>query len=214
AIIKGVRSLLSNSGQSCNAPSRMLVERSIYAQAVDQATAEFARTEVGLASESGRHLGPVVSEQQYNKIQGLIQVGIDEGAHLAVGGTGKPEGFEQGYYVKPTLFTDVNNAMTIAREEVFGPVLVMMPFDTEEEAIAITNDTDYGLTNYVQTTDGAKANRVARQLRSGMVEINSTERAGGTPFGGYKQSGNGREGGLLGLMEFLEVKCVSGWHID
>ncbi|MAF18525.1 MAG: aldehyde dehydrogenase family protein [Oceanospirillaceae bacterium] len=214
AIIKGVRSLLSNSGQSCNAPSRMLVERSIYAQAVAQATAEFARTEVGLASESGRHLGPVVSEQQYNKIQGLIQVAIDEGAHLAVGGTGKPEGFEQGYYVKPTLFTDVNNAMTIAREEVFGPVLVMMPFDTEAEAIAITNDTDYGLTNYVQTTDGAKANRVARQLRSGMVEINSTERAGGTPFGGYKQSGNGREGGLLGLMEFLEVKCISGWHID
>ena len=156
----------------------------------------------------------MVSEQQYNKIQGLIQVAIDEGAHLAVGGTGKPEGFEQGYYVKPTLFTDVNNAMTIAREEVFGPVLVMMPFDTEAEAIAITNDTDYGLTNYVQTTDGAKANRVARQLRSGMVEINSTERAGGTPFGGYKQSGNGREGGLLGLMEFLEVKCVSGWHID
>ncbi len=211
AVVQGVRHLLGNTGQSCNAPSRMLVERSIYGQAVEQATAEFAKTQVGLASDSGRHLGPVVSELQYEKIQALIQAAIDEGARLVVGGTGKPQGFDTGYYVKPTLFVDVNNDMTIAREEVFGPVMVMIPFDTEDEAIAIANDTVYGLTNYVQTTDGAKANRVARRLRSGMVEMNGMSRASGSPFGGYKQSGNGREGGLLGLEDFLEVKSVSGW---
>ena len=214
AIVQGVRNMLGNTGQSCNAPSRMLVERSIYAQAVEQATAEFAKTQVGLSAESGRHLGPVVSELQYQKIQGLIQAGIDEGAKLAAGGTGKPDGFATGYYVKPTLFVDVNNDMTIAREEIFGPVMVMIPFDTEEEAIAIANDTVYGLTNYVQTTDGAKANRVARRLRSGMVEMNGMGRACGSPFGGYKQSGSGREGGVHGLEDFLEVKSISGWSPD
>ncbi len=192
----------------------MLVERSIYDQAVEAAIQVAAKTKVGRAAEAGNHIGPVVSELQYNKIQGLIKVGIDEGARVIAGGLGKPEGLETGYFVKPTIFADVNNDMQIAREEVFGPVLCMIPFDTEEEALAIANDTVYGLTNYVQTQDGNKANRVARRLRSGMVEMNGTSRAAGAPFGGYKQSGNGREGGVWGLEDFLEVKSISGWTND
>ncbi|OUR79160.1 aldehyde dehydrogenase family protein, partial [Alphaproteobacteria bacterium 46_93_T64] len=148
---------------------------------------------------------------QFSKIQALIQKGIDEGATLIAGGTGRPDGLEKGYFVKPTVFADVNNEMAIAREEIFGPVLSIIPFDTEEEAVKIANDTVYGLTNYVQTTDAAKANRMARRLRSGMVEMNGTSRGAGAPFGGYKQSGNGREGGSWGLEDFLEVKAVSGW---
>jgi aldehyde dehydrogenase (NAD+) len=211
AVVRGVRHCFGNSGQSCNAPTRMLVERSIYDQAVATAVEVANKTHVGRAADSGRHIGPVVSELQYNKIQGLIQAAIDQGTNLVAGGTGKPAGFEDGYFVKPTVFADVSNDMLIAREEVFGPVLSLIPFDTEEEAIAIANDTVYGLTNYVQTTDGAKANRVARALRSGMVEMNGTSRANGSPFGGYKQSGNGREGGVLGMEDFLEVKAISGW---
>ncbi|HCH32500.1 MAG TPA: aldehyde dehydrogenase family protein [Oceanospirillaceae bacterium] len=214
AIVRGVRHCFNNTGQSCNAPTRMLVERSIYDQAVETAIQVAAKTQVGRAAEAGNHIGPVVSELQYNKIQGLIKVGIDEGARVIAGGLGKPEGLETGYFVKPTIFADVNNDMQIAREEVFGPVLCMIPFDTEEEALAIANDTVYGLTNYVQTQDGNKANRVARRLRSGMVEMNGTSRAAGAPFGGYKQSGNGREGGVWGLEDFLEVKSISGWTND
>ena len=152
-----------------------------------------------------------MSETQFQKVQNLIETGVEEGARLVVGGPGKPEGFETGYFVKPTVFADVSNDMTIAREEVFGPVLVMIPFDTEEEAIAIANDTPYGLSAYVQTSDQAKARRVARQLRSGMVQINGTAHPAGSPFGGYKQSGNGREGGRWGLDDFLEVKAISGY---
>jgi aldehyde dehydrogenase (NAD+) len=214
AIARGIFHCFSNTGQSCNAPTRMLVERSYYAQAVELAIAAAAKVQVGKAADHGRHIGPVVSELQYNKIQGLIKIGIDEGARLITGGLGKPEGLETGYFVKPTIFVDVNNDMQIAREEVFGPVLCMIPFDTEEEAIAIANDTVYGLTNYVQTQDSAKANRIARRLRSGMVEMNGTFRASGSPFGGYKQSGNGREGGVWGLEDFLEVKSISGWSND
>jgi len=214
AVSRGVFHCFNNTGQSCNAPTRMLVERSYYDKAVTLATAAAAKVQVGKASEHGRHIGPVVSELQYNKIQGLIKVGIDEGARVVVGGLGKPEGLETGYFVKPTIFADVNNDMNIAREEVFGPVLCMIPFDTEEEAINIANDTVYGLTNYVQTQDSAKANRIARRLRSGMVEMNGTFRALGSPFGGYKQSGNGREGGVWGLEDFLEVKSISGWSND
>lgn len=213
AVVRGVRHCFQNTGQSCNAPTRMLVERSIYDQAVQTATETAKKTSVGQASDEGRHIGPVVSQMQYDKIQSLIQVGIDEGATLVAGGTGKPEGFEQGYFVKPTVFADVNNEMNIAREEVFGPVLCMIPFDTEEEAIAIANDTPYGLTNYLQTTDKEKMQRVARQLRSGMVEINGQYRSPGSPFGGYKQSGNGREGGVWGLEDFLEVKAIGGWEV-
>lgn len=203
-----------NSGQSCNAPTRMLVESSVYDKALDIAVATAQNTRVGPASEEGKHIGPVVSELQYNKIQNLIQKGIDEGARLVAGGLGRPDGLNRGYYVKPTVFADVTNDMTIAREEIFGPVLSVMKFDSEEEAIRIANDTPYGLTNYIQTPDDEKRRRVARRLRSGMVETNGQGFAQGSPFGGYKQSGNGREGGMYGLEEFLEVKAVSGWAAE
>ncbi|AXI53209.1 3-succinoylsemialdehyde-pyridine dehydrogenase (plasmid) [Pseudoseohaeicola sp. NH-UV-7] len=199
-----------NSGQSCNAPTRMLVERSRYDEAVEMAADVANTTRVGPASEEGKHIGPVVSEAQFNKIQGLIEVGMSE-ARLVAGGLGRPDGLNRGYYVKPTVFADVTNDMTIAQEEVFGPVLSIIPFDTEEEAIAIANDTPYGLTNYIQSQDAEKRRRVARRLRSGMVETNGQGFAQGSPFGGYKQSGNGREGGVFGMEEFLEIKAVSGW---
>ena len=202
-----------NSGQSCNAPTRMLVHKSRYDEAVEMAADVAKNTHVGPASEEGQHIGPVVSEAQYNKIQGLIEVGMSE-ARLVAGGLGRPDGLNRGYYVKPTVFADVNNQMTIAREEVFGPVLSIIPFETEEEAIAIANDTPYGLTNYIQTEDTEKRRRVARRVRSGMVETNGSGFAQGSPFGGYKQSGNGREGGVYGLEEFLEVKAVSGWAAE
>lgn len=211
AVKRGVLHMMNNTGQSCNAPSRMLVQRGIYEQAVEEAKAAAEKVTVGPASEEGRHMGPVVNEVQWNKIQDLIQKGIDEGARLVTGGTGRPDGLNKGFYVKPTVFADVNNDMTIAREEIFGPVLTMIPFDTEEEAVAIANDTVYGLTNYVQSQDGARRNRLAQQLRSGMVEMNGQSRGAGSPFGGMKQSGNGREGGSWGIEDFLEVKAVSGW---
>ncbi len=211
AVKRGVQHCFGNSGQSCNAPTRMLVERSYYDQAVEIATKTAESTEVDIASKEGRHIGPVVSKLQYDKIQGLIGKGIEEGARLVAGGLGRPQDLNRGYFVRPTVFADVNNDMTIAREEIFGPVLSIIPFDGEKEAIKIANDTAYGLTNYVQTQDGSKANRVARALRSGMVEMNGTSRGAGSPFGGYKQSGNGREGGVWGLEDFLEVKAVSGW---
>ena len=202
-----------NSGQSCNAPTRMLVHKSRYDEAVEMAADVAKNTHVGPASDEGQHIGPVVSEAQYNKIQGLIEVGMSE-ARLVAGGLGRPDGLNRGYFVKPTVFADVNNQMTIAREEVFGPVLSIIPFETEEEAIAIANDTPYGLTNYIQTDDTEKRRRVARRVRSGMVETNGSGFAQGSPFGGYKQSGNGREGGVYGLEEFLEVKAVSGWAAE
>ena len=211
AVKRGALHCFNNTGQSCNAPTRMLVQREIYTQAVEQAIAAAQISTVGPASEPGRHIGPLVSELQFNKVQDLIQKGIDEGAKLVAGGTGRPDGFEQGYYVKPTVFADVNNDMTIAREEIFGPVLSIIPFDTEEQAIKIANDTIYGLTNYVQSTDDARRTRLARKLRSGMVEMNGQPRGAGSPFGGMKASGNGREGGVWGLEDFLEVKSVSGW---
>jgi aldehyde dehydrogenase (NAD+) len=202
-----------NSGQSCNAPTRMLVHKSRYDEAVAAASEVATNTVVGPASEEGKQIGPVVSEAQYNKIQGLIEVGMSE-ARMTAGGLGRPDGLNRGYYVKPTVFADVTNDMRIAQEEVFGPVLSIISFETEEEAIAIANDTPYGLTNYVQTSDDEVRRRVARRLRSGMVETNSVGFAQGSPFGGYKQSGNGREGGVYGLEEFLEVKAVSGWAAE
>lgn len=214
AVKRGVMHCMNNSGQSCNAPTRMLVERSIYDAAVETAGEVAAKVQVGSAHEEGRHIGPVVNEAQFNKIQGLIQKGIDEGARLVTGGTGRPEGANRGFFVRPTVFADVTPEMTIFREEIFGPVLSIIPFDTEEQAIKMANDTVYGLTNYIQTQDGAKANRVARQLRSGMVEMNGQPRGAGAPFGGMKQSGNGREGGVWGLEDFLEVKAVSGWAAE
>ncbi|MCV2887597.1 aldehyde dehydrogenase family protein [Ruegeria aquimaris] len=214
AVKRGVLHMMNNTGQSCNAPSRMLVQRPIYDQAVETAAEVAKSVTVGNALDEGRHIGPVVNELQWNKIQGLIQKGIDEGARLVAGGLGRPEGFNKGYFVRPTVFADANNQMTIAREEIFGPVLTMIPFDTEEEAIEIANDTPYGLTNYVQTQDGARANRMARVLRSGMVEMNGKSRSAGSPFGGMKQSGKGREGGVWGLEDFLEVKAVGGWATE
>ena len=211
AVRRGAMHCFNNTGQSCNAPTRMLVERSIYDQAVETAVATANALEVGLASASGRHMGPSVSATQYEKVQNLIQVGIDEGARLAAGGPGRPDGMNRGYFCRPTVFADVNNDMTIAREEIFGPVLSIIPFETEEEALQIANDTPYGLTNYVQSGDGDRRNRVALALRSGMVEMNGQPRGAGAPFGGVKASGNGREGGVWGLEDFCEVKAVSGW---
>jgi aldehyde dehydrogenase (NAD+) len=213
AIRSGVGSVMLNTGQSCNAPTRMLVERTVYDDAVVLAAEAAEATQVGDPAEEGRHIGPLSSAVQFDKVQALIQEGVDEGARLVAGGPGRPEGLETGYYARPTVFADVNNDMTIAREEIFGPVLVMIPFDTEEEAIEIANDTPYGLAAFVQTGDSERARRVTRQLQSGMVQVNGTHRAPGAPFGGYKQSGIGREGGPMGIEEFLEVKAVSGMPV-
>ena len=211
AVKRGVRRVFNNSGQSCNAPTRLLVEKSIYERAVKEAIEVAEKTTVDVANKEGQHIGPVVSKVQYDKIQNLINKGVEEGAKLVAGGPDRPSHLNKGYFVKPTVFADVNNEMTIAKEEIFGPVVSIIPFSTEEEAIKISNDTAYGLTNYIQTNDTDKAHRVARQLRSGMVEINGASFADGSPFGGYKQSGNGREGGKWGIEEFLEVKSISGW---
>ena len=214
AVKRGVLHLMNNSGQSCNAPSRMLVERSIYDRVVEEAAAVAAAVKVGPASEFGRHIGPVVNRRQWEQIQGFIQKGIDEGARLVAGGPGLPDGMNRGYFVRPTVFADVTPAMTIAREEIFGPVLSIIPFTDEEEAVRIANDTPYGLTNYVQSQDGARRNRLALRLRSGMVEMNGQSRGAGSPFGGVKASGRAREGGHWGIEEFLEVKAISGWATD
>lgn len=214
AVKRGVLHCMNNSGQSCNAPTRMLVQRDIYDSAVEIAAETANNVVVAPAHKTGGHMGPVVSEVQFNKIQEMIEVGIKEGARLVAGGLGRPEGLNRGYFIRPTVFADVNNEMRIAQEEIFGPVLVIMPFDTEEDAVRISNDTVYGLTDYVQTQDRQKAARMARQLRAGMVEINGTPRGAGAPFGGYRQSGSGREGGVWGLEDFLEVKSVSGWEVE
>jgi aldehyde dehydrogenase (NAD+) len=188
------------------------VERSIYNQAVEIAKETALSTKTDIASKEGKHLGPVVSKLQFDKIQALIQAGIDENATLVTGGTGKPVGLETGYFIKPTIFADVNNQMTIAQTEIFGPVLSIIPFDTEEEAIEIANDTPYGLTNYVQTQDQERAKRMSKRLLSGTVELNGKGAASGAPFGGFKHSGIGREGGEHGFTEFVEVKVVTGWN--
>ncbi|MBV7396168.1 aldehyde dehydrogenase family protein [Mameliella sediminis] len=214
AVKRGVLHMMQNTGQSCNAPSRMLVEASVYDRVVEEAAAMADKVTVGPASEEGRHIGPVVNGSQWEKIQGLIEKGIEEGARLVAGGPGRPEGFNKGFFVRPTVFADVTNDMTIAQEEIFGPVLSILKFETEEEAIQIANDTPYGLTNYVQSQDGARRNRLARVLRSGMVEMNGEGRGAGSPFGGMKMSGNGREGGSWGIHDFVEVKAVSGWAAE
>ena len=211
AVKRGVLHCFENAGQSCNAPTRMLVERSVYAQAVAIASRVARQVKQGDPMAKGPHFGPVVTKAHFDKIQRLIQAGIDEGARLVAGGTGRSDGFDRGYYVKPTIFADVDNAMTIAQEEVFGPVLVMIPFGDEAEAIAIANDTPYGLAAFVQTGDQARARRVARQMRAGGVSINGASQDYMAPFGGYKQSGNGREYGEYGLRDFLEIKVINGF---
>jgi len=210
AVVAGVRNMFSNSGQSCNAPSRMLVPVGRYEEAVAIAAATAEKTMVGDPLAEGTHIGPVISESQYNKIQGLIEQGIAEGARVAAGGPGKPEGLETGYYVKPTVFRDVSNDMTIAREEIFGPVLCMIPYATLDEAIRIANDSEYGLSGYVYGGTREEALAVARRLRTGMVHLNGAPNDVQAPFGGYKKSGNGREWGVLGMEDFLEVKAVMG----
>jgi len=205
-IAEGVAECFDNTGQSCNAPTRMLVERSCYDRALELARAAAEAQQVGDPAREGDHIGPLFDEIQFHRVQEMIKAGIDEGATLLAGGLGKPAGLEQGWYVRPTVFADVENHMRIAREEIFGPVLVMIPFDTEAEAIAIANDTEYGLAAYIQTGDRARAARVARQLRAGVISINGRGTAYGSPFGGYKKSGNGREGGIFGLEDYLELK--------
>jgi aldehyde dehydrogenase (NAD+) len=211
AVKRGVLHCFENTGQSCNAPTRMLVEASAYDQAVAIAARVAAEVTLGDPKAKGAHLGPVVSKMHYDKIQGLIQAGIDEGATIIAGGTGRADGFYRGYYVKPTIFAGVNNQMTIAREEVFGPVLVMIPFADEADAIAIANDTPYGLAAFVQSGDIERARRVARRMRAGGVSINGAGQSYASPFGGYKQSGNGREWGVWGLHDFLEIKVINGF---
>ena len=212
AIERGALRCFRNSGQSCNAPTRMLVEKSMYNEAIERLKKYATEFKVDDPNKEGDHIGPVISETQFKKIQVLIQKGIDEGAKLVAGGTGKPEGLNKGYYIKPTVFADVNNKMEIAKTEIFGPVLSVIPFENEDEAIEIANDTPYGLTNYIQTQDTEKVKRVARKLRSGMVDVNGAGIAVDAPFGGYKHSGIGREAGKEGLIEFLEVKSVGGWN--
>ena len=211
AVRDGIRNVMSNSGQSCDAPTRMLVEKSIYERAIKEAADEANLIKVDHASKKGDHIGPVISKTQYDKIVNLIQSGIDEGATLAAGGPELPNGMNKGYFIKPTIFTDVTNDMRIAKEEIFGPVLSIIPFETEEEAIKIVNDTEYGLGNYLQTEDKEKAKRVSRKLNAGIIYVNGIGPDAGTPFGGFKQSGNGREGGVWGLEEYLEVKTVTDW---
>ncbi|KPP89034.1 MAG: aldehyde dehydrogenase (NAD+) [Rhodobacteraceae bacterium HLUCCA08] len=214
AVKRGVLHCMQNTGQSCNAPTRMLVERSVYDATVEQAADIAAAIQVGNPALEGRHIGPVINKAQWDKIQGLIEAGIAEGARLVTGGPGLPEGVNRGYYVRPTVFADVTNDMTIAREEIFGPVLSIIPFEDEEDAVRIANDTPYGLTNYVQSQDGARRNRVAQRLNSGMVEMNGEGGALGAPFGGVGQSGRAREGGVWGIEEFLDAKVISGWAVD
>jgi aldehyde dehydrogenase (NAD+) len=211
AVTRGALHMFNNTGQSCNAPSRMFVPRDRLAEAEAIAAKAAAGVVMGDPASPDTSMGPVVSQGQYDKIQALIQKGIDEGAKLVAGGPGKPEGLETGYWVRPTVFSDVTNDMTIAREEIFGPVLAMIPYDTEEEAIAMANDTPYGLAGYVQSGDIEHARRVARHIRAGNVHLNGASGGFEIPFGGYKQSGNGREWGAHGFTDYLEIKAVEGF---
>ncbi len=214
SVAHGVQSCFMNSGQSCNAPTRMLVPAKRHDEVVQIAKAAAAKVKVGDPTAGDTTIGPVVSEVQFNKIQGLIEKAIAEGAELVAGGPGKPDGLNAGYYVKPTIFANVTNDMTIAREEVFGPVLSILKYDSEEEAIEIANDTVYGLSGYVQSGDVEHARRVASQLRTGNVHLNGAGPDLGAPFGGYKQSGNGREWGEYGFEDFLETKAVLGYAAE
>jgi aldehyde dehydrogenase (NAD+) len=212
AVTKGVVGMMGNSGQSCNAPTRMFVplDRHEEVKAIAKKAAE--RVVVGDVKDERTNLGPVVSEVQFNKIQRLIQAGIDEGAELVTGGPGRPENLNRGYFVRPTVFAGVRNDMTIAREEIFGPVLAILPYRDEAEAIRLANDTPYGLAAYVQSADVGHARRVAAEMRAGNVFMNYPAGDTAAPFGGYKQSGNGREYGKWALDDFTEIKAVIGYE--
>ena len=210
SITNGVTHVMSNTGQSCNAPTRMLVPRSRHDEALDIAKKSVENIKVGKPDDINTDLGPLVSITQYNKVQNLIEKGIEEGAQLVSGGKGKPDGFKKGYYVKPTIFGKVSNDMIIAKEEIFGPVLSIIPYDDIEHAVSIANDTVYGLAAYVTGEDQKKCLEVARELRAGQISLNYGSSGPSAPFGGYKQSGNGREKAEWGLDEFLEIKAIMG----
>ena len=212
AVPAGISHVFSNSGQSCNAPTRMLVPRTRHAEAVELARTAAGGFIVGDPRSENSNLGPVVSKLQFDKIQNLIQSGIDEGAELVTGGPGLPEGLSRGYYVRPTVFANVTPEMRIAKEEIFGPVVSIMPYETEADAIREANNTVYGLAAYIQSGDRARAQKVAAQMRAGTVYINTPPTDIGAPFGGYKQSGNGREWSVWGLDEFLEIKGIVGYE--
>lgn len=212
ALGNAIRRCFYNTGQSCNAPTRLLVEASVYERAVELIKPLAEATKVGDPRQPGRHLGPLSSRIQFERVQRYMQIGIDEGARLVAGGPGRPEGIDRGFFVKPTVFADVHNGMRIAREEIFGPVLSMIPFKDLEDAIAIANDTPYGLAAYLFTSDLNKARTVARRLRAGSVHINGAGQGYMEPFGGFKQSGNGRECGTYGLLDFLELKSINGFY--
>ncbi|HMX67057.1 MAG TPA: aldehyde dehydrogenase family protein, partial [Microthrixaceae bacterium] len=207
---RDVTRMCTNSGQSCNAPSRMLVPRDLLARAAEVAADAAGSIRVGVPADEATTVGPVVSQTQYDRIQALIEKGIGEGATLVAGGPGRPDGLDVGYYVRPTVFTDVTNDMTIAQEEIFGPVLVMIGYDDDDDAVRIANDTRYGLSGYVSGSQD-RARDIARRIRTGNVHVNGAGPDFDAPFGGYKQSGNGREWGRLGFEEFLETKAIMGW---
>jgi aldehyde dehydrogenase (NAD+) len=209
-VSRDVMSMMMNSGQSCNAPTRMLVPRAKVDEAAAIAKAAAEKVKAGDPNAEDTVIGPVVNETQWNRIQDLIQKGIDEGATLVCGGTGRPEGLNRGYYVKPTVFSNVTNDMTIAREEIFGPVLSILPYEDDEDAVRIANDTDYGLSGYVSSADKERALGIASRIRSGNVHVNGAPLDPSASFGGYKQSGNGREWGEAGFEEFLETKAIFG----
>ena len=211
AVTRGVMHMYNNTGQSCNAPSRMLVPRALLQQAEQIAEKVSEAVVMGPTSADTTTMGPVISKLQWDKIQGLIEAGIAEGAKVVCGGAGLPEGIDRGYYVRPTVFSEVSNDMTVAQQEIFGPVLVMIPYDSEEEAIRIANDTPYGLAGYVQSGDLDHARRIASRIRAGNVHINGASGGFDVPFGGYKQSGNGREWGAHGFTDYLEIKAIEGY---
>ena len=216
AVTQGVQECFRNTGQSCNAPSRMLVPKAKMAEVSRVAKMAADATTVGDPFTESVSLGPLVSKSQFDKVQGLIKLGIEEGATLVAGGLGRPDGLTKGYFVKPTVFADVRNEMTVAREEIFGPVLCIIPYENEEDAVRIANDTPYGLSGFVTSGDRERAARVAKRIRSGNVHINGARVDFTGSFGGYKQSGNGREWGEAGLEEFLELKAIFGYagHAD
>jgi aldehyde dehydrogenase (NAD+) len=214
AVTRGVAGCFTNSGQSCSIPTRMLVPRHLMNDAAQIAKRAAQAYRIGPTDDPSTQLGPLVNANQFKRVQALIQTGIDEGARLVTGGTGRPDGITKGYYARPTVFADVTPEMTIAHEEIFGPVLSMIPYDTEEQAIGIANGTDYGLAAYVQSADVARARRVGRALRAGGVHLNYPPTDFGAPFGGYKRSGNGREWGEAGLREYLETKALVGYGAD
>jgi aldehyde dehydrogenase (NAD+) len=211
-ITGGVRACMRNSGQSCNAPTRMLVSIKVYEEAMSIAARAAGSLRVGDPNDPDVFMGPVSGKKQYEAVQNYIRAGLAEGARLIAGGLDRPEGLTRGYFVKPTIFADVANSMRIAQEEIFGPVLCMIPFKSEDDAVAIANDSDFGLSGYVSSADLERARRVARRLRTGMVHLNGVSTDLHAPFGGFRKSGNGREWGRFGIDEFMEVKAVMGYR--